>query len=96
MLGIVLILALLTVGPAIARLFTYNLKKMMLLSIILGIVFCFAGLWASYVMQIATGASIVIVSFTTYLLANVWQALRKGITGSVSDHNPCGAARRVQ
>ena len=45
--GIILIVALLTAPPAISRLFTYNLKKIMLYSILLGILFCLAGLWIS-------------------------------------------------
>ncbi|NLB17505.1 MAG: metal ABC transporter permease [Syntrophomonadaceae bacterium] len=72
--GIILILALLCVPPSIARMFTYNIKKMMLLSILLGIVFCLSGLWFSYTFQVASGAAIVIISVLTYVLIAIGQS----------------------
>ena len=74
--GIILILALLCVPPTIARMFTYNLKKMMLLSILLGVAFCLTGLWVSYTLQLASGAAIVIVSVLAYILISAWQFAR--------------------
>ena len=60
--GIILVIALLTIPAAIARHFTYSLKKMMLLAILLGIVFTFSGLWLSYLLDLASGATIILVS----------------------------------
>lgn len=71
--GIILILALLCVPPTLARMFTYNLKKMMLLSILFGFAFCLTGLWMSYTLQLASGAAIVIVSVATYIAIAFWQ-----------------------
>lgn len=67
--GIILILALLCVPPAVARMYTNNLKKMILISIGLGVVFCLLGLWISYQLELASGAAIVIVSVLAYFLA---------------------------
>ncbi|NLN87886.1 MAG: metal ABC transporter permease [Syntrophomonadaceae bacterium] len=64
--GIILILALLCVPPAVARMHTNNLKKMMLMSILLGVVFCLLGLWVSYRLQVASGAAIVIIAVLAY------------------------------
>lgn len=74
--GIILILALLCVPPAIARMFTYNFKKIMLLSTLFGIVFCLAGLWISYTLQVASGAAIVIIAVLTYTLISLGQNLK--------------------
>ncbi|WP_332445600.1 metal ABC transporter permease [Dehalococcoides mccartyi] len=68
--GIILVIALLTIPAAVARRFTDNLFKMMLLSIGFGIVFCLGGLWLSYVLDLASGATIILFSAAVFLL--VW------------------------
>jgi zinc transport system permease protein len=67
--GIILIIALLTIPAAMARQFTHNLKRMMLLAILIGAIFTFSGLWLSYVLDLASGATIILVSGTTLLLS---------------------------
>ena len=66
--GIILVLALLTAPAATAGLVTRDLKKRMILAGILGILFCISGLWMSYELNIASGASIVILSVLCYLV----------------------------
>lgn len=66
--GIILILALFTAPTAIAGLLAKSLKLRMVLSIIIGGLFCFIGLWLSYVLNVASGAAIVILSAIGYLL----------------------------
>ncbi|MCY6371982.1 metal ABC transporter permease [Clostridium ganghwense] len=66
--GIILIIALLTVPPATAKQFTYDLKKIMIISSLLGIVFGFSGLIISYYFNIASGASIIIVAVGSYIV----------------------------
>jgi zinc transport system permease protein len=65
--GIILVIALLTIPAAISARFTHNLKKMMMLSILLGIVFTFCGLWLSAVLNLASGATIILVSGVSFL-----------------------------
>ena len=65
--GIILVIALLTTPPAIARFFTYNLKKMMIIAVIIGFIISLAGLWLSYQFDIASGASIIILAGITYM-----------------------------
>lgn len=72
--GIILILALLTAPTAISSLFLKGLKSRMLLSALLGSIFCLAGLWISYMLNIPSGASIVLLSVVSYLLVYVVQA----------------------
>ena len=69
--GIILVIALLTAPPAIAKQFTYDMKKIMALSVLLGIGFCFAGLWVSYTVRLASGASIVLVAVGAYALVSI-------------------------
>ena len=69
--GIVLVLALFTAPTAIAGLFAKNLKVRMVLSIIIGSIFCLTGLWISYVLNVASGAAIVILSALTYLVVSL-------------------------
>jgi len=67
--GIILVLALLTIPAALARQFTHSLKKMMLLAILAGAVFTFSGLWLSYVLDLASGATIILVSGTALFIS---------------------------
>jgi len=73
--GIILVLALLTAPSATAGMLTANLKNRMLFSILLGAVFCVAGLWLSYEFNIASGAVIVILSVICYLGTYIVHAL---------------------
>jgi len=69
--GIILVLALLTAPAAIADMLTADLKRRMVYAILFGIVFCISGLWISYAMDIASGATIVILAVMCYLLIYV-------------------------
>ncbi len=67
--GIILVIALLTIPAALARQFTHSLKKMMLLAILAGVVFTFLGLWLSYLLDFASGATIILVSGTMLFIS---------------------------
>ena len=73
--GLILIIALLTLPPAIAALFTDNLRRMMMLAILLSIVFSIIGLWCSDVFNLTSGAAITLVSGLSYLLALLFKHL---------------------
>ena len=73
--GVILVIALLTIPAAMSRQFTSNLKKMMMLSIIFGAVFSSGGIWLSYMFDVPSGATIVLVMSVVYLL----YSLVKGI-----------------
>ncbi len=66
--GIILVIALLTVPAAMSRQFTSNLKKMMMLSILFGAVFSSGGIWLSYLFDVPSGATIVLVMSVVYML----------------------------
>lgn len=75
--GIILVIALLTIPAAMARQFTHSLKKMMLLSILFGAVFAIAGLWLSYELDLASGATIILVSGTIFIVSLGFSKLRR-------------------
>jgi len=66
--GIILAIALLTIPPAISKLFTKDLKKIMGLSIIFGIILSFSGLYISYTFDIPSGSTIILLAETFFLL----------------------------
>ncbi len=72
--GIILVIALLTIPAAISARFTHNLKRMMMLSIILGMLFNFCGLWLSAVLNLASGATIILVAGTAFLISLPFKA----------------------
>ncbi len=75
--GIILVIALLTIPAALARQFTHSLKKMMLLAILAGVVFTFSGLWISYALNLASGATIILVSGTVLFISFGLNRLRR-------------------
>ncbi len=74
--GIILVIALLTIPAALARQFTHDLRRMMFLATLFGIVFTFGGLWLSYVLDLASGATIIILSGMVLLVYFVLSRLR--------------------
>lgn len=67
--GIIMIIALLTIPAAISKQYTSNLKKMIFISILLSAIFGLGGLWLSYQLNLASGATIVIVSGIAFILS---------------------------
>jgi zinc transport system permease protein len=74
--GIILVIALLTIPAALARQFTYDLRKMMLLAVLFGAVFSFGGLWLSYLFDLASGATIILLSGAVLLAFFAGSGLR--------------------
>jgi zinc transport system permease protein len=59
--GVILIIALLSIPAAISKQFTYDIKKLMLFSVITGIILTIVGLLLSYIFNLASGATIILV-----------------------------------
>jgi zinc transport system permease protein len=68
--GVILVIALLTIPAAIGKQFTFNVKKLMLLSIFIGVVLNIIGLWLSYILDLASGATIVLVLVAAFIIAS--------------------------
>ncbi len=75
--GVILVIAMLTIPASISIQFTSSLKKMMLMSVLLGIFFSTLGLWISYTFDIASGATIILVSGISYILSLCFKPLNK-------------------
>lgn len=60
--GLILVLALLTIPPFMAERRCRSLAGMMLLSAVLSALFCVGGLWLSYSLDLTSGASIIAVA----------------------------------
>ncbi|MEM8723791.1 MAG: metal ABC transporter permease [Cyanobacteria bacterium P01_G01_bin.39] len=80
--GLIMVIALLTIPAAIAGQFVQDLKQMMLYSSYLGIIFTTVGLWLSYTWDLTSGATIILVSGTTYLGTLVFKAFSKRLLKS--------------
>ena len=83
--GIILLIALLTIPAAISRQFVSSLKKMMILSTLLSIVFVVSGLWLSYVLDLASGATIILFSGIMFLASlGISRWRRRSVSGTAS------------
>ena len=67
--GLILVIALLTIPPFIAEKYTRSLKAMMVLSSALSALFTLLGLWLSYLLNLTSGATIILVAAAGFLLA---------------------------
>nr|WP_281069285.1 metal ABC transporter permease [Methanomicrobium sp. W14] len=67
--GIILVIALLTLPAAISREFTRDLKKMFYLSSLTGIFFTTSGIFLSYYLDVPSGATIILISVAVYVCA---------------------------
>lgn len=68
--GIILVIALITIPPAIARQYTDSLLKMMGLASALGALLTMAGLFLSYALDIASGASIILLLAAAFIISS--------------------------
>jgi zinc transport system permease protein len=84
--GIILVIALLTIPAALARRFTHSMWRMMLLAILFGVVFTFGGLWLSYELDLASGATIILLSGAVLLSSFAFLKWRSRRTVTVSNH----------
>jgi zinc transport system permease protein len=79
--GIILVIALLTLPAATARYYTHNLVQMMILASILGTVFTTSGLIISYQPNLPAGATIIVIAGVAYLLATILKGLAMRFRG---------------
>jgi zinc transport system permease protein len=73
--GLILVIALLTLPAAIAAQYFYSLGKMMLAASVLGMLFTTAGLVISYAADLPSGASIILTAGLAYLISTIGNQL---------------------
>jgi len=67
--GLIMVIAMLTMPAAISGQFVKDMKKMMVLASFLGVIFATTGLWLSYFLNLTSGATIILISGVAYLLS---------------------------
>jgi zinc transport system permease protein len=67
--GIILVIALISIPPYIAEKYTRSLGKMMLLSSLLGMFFTITGLWLSFRYNLTSGATIILVAGLAFFVS---------------------------
>jgi len=82
--GLILVIALLTIPPFIAEKFTGSLRAMMVLSSILSCLFTITGLWLSYLFNLTSGATIILVAAAGFFTSALWQHLKPRRTADPS------------
>ena len=76
--GLILVIALLTLPAAIAQQYMHTIKRMMVLAVVLGMLFCLFGLGLSYSADTPTGATIILVAALFYLISTGWRFIAAG------------------
>ncbi len=79
--GLILVMALLTIPPYLAERRVSSLWGMMALSTLLSILFCMAGLLVAYRLDLTSGASIIAVAVVFFVAAGLFDALRARLSG---------------
>lgn len=73
--GLILVIALLTLPAAIAKQYVDSLGLMMLLASVLGMLFTSTGLFLSYEPDLPAGATIILVAGVAYFLSSLFKSL---------------------
>lgn len=74
--GLILVIALLTIPPYIAERFSGSILQMMVVSVILNLAFTTSGLWLSYSFNLTSGASIIMVAAVCFFAVLLHGRLR--------------------
>lgn len=77
MVGLILVIALISIPPYIAENYTRSLAQMMILSCLLGIFFTISGLWISYYFNISPGASIILMAGSGFFISHLLRIFEK-------------------
>lgn len=75
--GIILVIALLTIPAALSRQFTSSFKMMMILATIFGAIFSIGGIFLSYLLDVPSGSTIVLVMTAFFVLTVVLKRVEK-------------------
>jgi ABC-type Mn2+/Zn2+ transport system permease subunit len=76
-LGVTLIAAVLVIPAVIARLLTDSFAKMLVISVVVGTLSGFVGVYLSYYLNISSGASVVLVGSAAFVVAFVLSGIQR-------------------
>ena len=86
--GLILVIALLTIPPFIAEKFSKTLFQMMGISTALCAIFSVTGLWLSYAFNLTSGASIIMVAAAGFFMSFILERLIHIRTSEKESHVP--------
>lgn len=75
--GLILVIALLTIPPYIAEKYTRSLGKMMIVSCLLSVIFTLIGLWLSYKYDLTSGATIILVAGAAFFFSQILDMIKR-------------------
>lgn len=75
--GLILVIALMTIPPYIAEPYAKSLWRMMLASSFLNVIFVVLGLWLAYAFNLTSGAAIILVAAAGFLVSAGVNGLRR-------------------
>jgi zinc transport system permease protein len=90
--GIILIVALLAIPAVMAGQFTHNMRKMMIIAVLLGMIFCIGGLFLSDAYDLPSGSTIVLLAGVGFCLAFVGKKTWKKVTL----HKAKGSSKKIE
>jgi zinc transport system permease protein len=70
--GLILVIALLTIPPYIAEKYVKSLAQMMVFSTLLAVVFNLSGLWIAYTYNLTSGATIILVAAAAFFISMIF------------------------
>jgi len=74
--GLILVIALLTIPPYISERHTVSLSRMMILASGLSMLFTLAGIWFSYLFDLTSGATIILVAGVAFFISLLIDSLK--------------------
>jgi zinc transport system permease protein len=77
--GLIMVIAMLAIPPAIAEMFTSRLWRMMVLASLLSAVFSIAGLLLATMLDLPPGAVIILISAACYAVSLLVDRARSGL-----------------
>ncbi|MBU2547702.1 MAG: metal ABC transporter permease [Proteobacteria bacterium] len=86
--GLILVIALLTIPPYIAERHAGSLGRMMGYAVVLNLVFTTTGLWLAYVFNLTSGATIIMVAAAGFFISLAVQRLRRNRVPSDAGPEP--------
>lgn len=90
--GVTLIAASIVIPPITARLLTSDFARFMALSVIIGALCGFFGMYISYFVDVSSGANIVLTMAALFVVVFLWSSLRGS---SAMNRSPASSGRRI-
>jgi manganese/iron transport system permease protein/iron/zinc/copper transport system permease protein len=86
--GVTMIAAMLVIPPVVGRLLTDSFAKMLAISVGVGTLCGFAGVYGSFYLDWSSGGTVVLAGACLFLLAYAWSALRgrRALAGALDVH----------